>query len=641
MKFTKFIPGLIVAIAAAVVLSAVLPSRDKDFQTSQFGKLPVMLNGRLQPLDSVARNSLLVIRTKQNALLDNGKSLPAIDWLLEVFAKPEVANTRKIFRIDNPELLDLLKLPREEKYFSFNQFVNSLPDLQKEAQRIGGIEEKQRGSFERGVMKLGNAVWIYDRLKNSVKPEEIHDFAADIADYETVLKPGLAALQAREAGRPADEALLTKLNQHFEHYRSITNVAYPLLIPIPGKSQAEWETMPASLMLSLKDGEIAPATRAYARMCAAFHDNKPEEFNKALTSFQTWLEQNNFQPQVKKAGLEFFFNHFEPYYKALSLYVLIFLLACFSWLWIPQSGKDNSLAANWLRCSALYIMVLALAVHTIGLVLRIIIEGHPPVTNLYTSAIFIGYGTALLGLILERIFRDGIGLVAGSTLGFGSLIIAHHLGLTSPTGETIETLRAVLISNFWLTTHVLTIAIGYAATFFAGFLAIIYLVRGLFTPSLDKASSETLTRMVYGIVCFATLFSFIGTVTGGIWADQSWGRFWGWDVKENGALLIVLWNASILHARWSGMIKGRGLMNMAIFGNIVTSFSWFGVNMLGVGLHSYGFMGQAFKWLIAFMLSQLVLIGLGLIPEKYWKSFGKPPTDSGSRGIPKPATSKA
>ena len=107
--------------------------------------------------------------------------------------------------------------------------------------------------------------------------------------------------------------------------------------------------------------------------------------------------------------------------------------------------------------------------------------------------------------------------------------------------------------------------------------------------------------MVYGIVCFATLFSFVGTVLGGIWADQSWGRFWGWDPKENGAIIIVLWNALILHLRWGGMIRERGLINCAIVGNIVTSWSWFGVNMLEIGLHSYGFMSGAFKWLLAFV----------------------------------------
>jgi ABC-type transport system involved in cytochrome c biogenesis permease subunit len=123
--------------------------------------------------------------------------------------------------------------------------------------------------------------------------------------------------------------------------------------------------------------------------------------------------------------------------------------------------------------------------------------------------------------------------------------------------------------------------------------------------------AHILAKMIYGVVCFATLLSFTGTVLGGIWADQSWGRFWGWDPKENGALMIVIWNALILHARWAGMIKQRGLALLAIGGNIVTAWSWFGVNMLGVGLHSYGFMSGAVYWLVAFVVSQLILIGVG------------------------------
>jgi cytochrome c biogenesis factor len=152
-------------------------------------------------------------------------------------------------------------------------------------------------------------------------------------------------------------------------------------------------------------------------------------------------------------------------------------------------------------------------------------------------------------------------------------------------------------------------------------LAIIYIVRGVFTRSLTKQTADSLARMTYGVVCFATLFSFVGTVLGGIWADQSWGRFWGWDPKENGAVLIVLWCAIILHARWGGFIRQRGLMIMAIFGNVVTSFSWFGVNMLGVGLHSYGFMQKAFPWLVGFIVSQIALMAVAAIPLERWRSF--------------------
>jgi ABC-type transport system involved in cytochrome c biogenesis permease subunit len=185
-------------------------------------------------------------------------------------------------------------------------------------------------------------------------------------------------------------------------------------------------------------------------------------------------------------------------------------------------------------------------------------------------------------------------------------------------------LVAVLDTNFWLATHVVVVTLGYAATFLAGFLAIVYILRGLFSQGLNPTTAKSLSRMVYGIICFATLFSFVGTVLGGIWADQSWGRFWGWDPKENGALMIVIWNAAVLHARWGGIIRERGLMLMAVFGNIVTSFSWFGVNMLGVGLHNYGFMDQAFKWLMIFDASQLLLLSLALIPLRHWKSFRTP-----------------
>jgi cytochrome c-type biogenesis protein CcsB len=333
------------------------------------------------------------------------------------------------------------------------------------------------------------------------------------------------------------------------------------------------------------------------------------------------------------------------------------------------------------------------------------LEGRPPVTNLYSSAIFIGWGAMVLGLVLERIYRVGIGSVVASLAGFVTLMIAHNLALG---GDTMEMLRAVLDTNFWLATHVVVVTLGYAATFAAGLLAILYIFLGVFTPLLtqklgaraqmsssaalpgasiskrtplataqpatlplsggggrgegeraarlrstganqksEATLGNALSTMVYGIICFATLFSFVGTVLGGIWADQSWGRFWGWDPKENGALLIVIWNAIILHVRWGDLLRDRGVMNLAVFGNIVTSFSWFGVNMLGIGLHSYGFMDAAFKWLMIFIGSQVFIIALGMLPLNLWRSFradaklpptGLPAAPGGKAGAPAPAS---
>ena len=387
----------------------------------------------------------------------------------------------------------------------------------------------------------------------------------------------------------------------------MANLEPPLVLPPNGAR--EWRRMGDALLSAPKAGGVAidRFVRDYAQMAGALAANQPEGFNAALQDLKAQLTTTQ-SPALSKAKAEAFFNQMQPFYHAMVIFVLAGLVAVFSWFNLSET----------LRRSGLWLCWLAFAIHTAGLVYRMVLEGRPPVTNLYSSAIFIGWGVVLLGLILEHLYKNGIGVVAASVIGFITLIIAHHLALE---GDTMEMMRAVLDSNFWLTVHVVTVTIGYVGAFLAGFLGLIYVLRGVFTRTLDTVTAKALSRMIYGVVCFATLFSFIGTVTGGIWADQSWGRFWGWDPKENGALIIVLWNALILHLRWGGIIRERGLVNCAIFGNIVTAWSWFGVNMLGIGLHSYGFTDAAFKWLVLFVVSQLGLIGIGLLPKKWWGSF--------------------
>ena len=206
-----------------------------------------------------------------------------------------------------------------------------------------------------------------------------------------------------------------------------------------------------------------------------------------------------------------------------------------------------------------------------------------------------------------------------AVMGFVTLIIAHHLSFQ---GDTLEMMQAVLDSNFWLSTHVVTITLGYSAAFVLGLLGHIYIFKAVFGKSFSQETEASLYRLMMGVASFALLLSTVGTILGGIWADQSWGRFWGWDPKENGALLIVLWLAVMFHARLAGMVKGRGIAVMAVVANIVTSFSWFGVNMLGVGLHSYGFMDSMFQWLVGFVFVEILVIWIGLTPRRMWGSEG-------------------
>lgn len=640
-KLLKLLPWFCLALFATEIIVVMLPKKDGEFHAREFGRLPVLLNGRIQPVDSVARNALLQIRSTGDVPLEllpawqfwrHGKKLRSTEWLLEVMFKPEVANTRPIFLIHHPEILGELKLTDKGieksglRYYTYNEIDSVRGEIELQSRNASQKEDAQRSTYEKQMLKLGNAVMLYQRLRNSIQSERTKDFAQQIKDYPALRTAGLVAFRAQRAGEKFDEEALRNFAETAQGFEMVANLAYPRVIPPedPTQPNTEWKNVGASLLDSIQTGTTPPAVAWYARMATAFSQGNSAEFNAALGEYRGWLE-GKFSKDVLKGRAEFYFNQIKTFLHATIIYIFAFVLAGGALL--TYGSMPNLFEA--LRRSSYYLICLAFVVHTFGLVYRMVLEGRPPVTNLYSSAIFIGWGACGLGIILERIYRVGLGCATAGLCGFITLFIAHNLAVG---GDTMEMMRAVLDTNFWLATHVTTITLGYSATFVAGLLALAYVVLGLFTPLLrspDKTEiangatdiGKALSRMVYAVVCFATFFSFIGTVLGGIWADQSWGRFWGWDPKENGALLIVLWNALILHARWGGMVRERGIALLAIFGNIITAWSWFGVNMLGVGLHSYGFMDSAFKWLMFFNASQLAAIGLGLLPLTVWKSF--------------------
>jgi ABC-type transport system involved in cytochrome c biogenesis permease subunit len=449
---------------------------------------------------------------------------------------------------------------------------------------------------------------VLNLLGLSPRPGSFRYAYDEFADrYEILLSEARRADAMDEKQRDLFDNKLLELFKHVSMFLELTGWRGPFLLP-PLQEGEDWQ----SLLDGLRAKE--PVAHAYGEMLFAYGRGDTEGFNQRVNDFHKALGKKSPQ-MMSAASFEVFFNQFAPFYQCAVLYVWVFVLACLSWLgWSQPLNR----AAFWLAA-------MTLVVHTFALIGRMYLQGRPPVTNLYSSAVFIGWGGVILGLFLEWIYRNGIGSVVGAVLGGLTLIIAHYLATS---GDTLEMMQAVLDTNFWLATHVTCITLGYTATFVAGFLGILYIVLGVLTPMLrDGDIAQTLTKMTYGVACFATLLSFTGTVLGGIWADQSWGRFWGWDPKENGALIIVLWNALILHARWGGLVKARGLALLAIGGNIVTAWSWFGVNMLSVGLHNYGFMPGHLFWLVFFVVTQLALIGMGSLPLRMWTSFApKSPT---------------
>ena len=611
----KFVAISIVAIGLIIALVGFLPVRfDSTYDIEGFARLPILTGGRLKPIDSAARNSLLIIRDKQTFKNQAGEKKSAAEWLLDVTLRPEVADTYKVFRIHNPDVIDLLGWQKDKAeqngfYFSFNDLQPALEEIERQVRTVNP-ESQLRSPYERQLVKLRQSLILYNKLLHSFRPPGagVSDLQTEYRTFQARAKQGMKSLADQQANLPFDNTTLQMFLAFAQRYKNLAdNAALRIIPPVdPALGAAGWQSLGTSLIGSIQLDSMDPAIMAYARLVDAYRSEDPAGFNEAVKELEKLVEERAGE-SIGRVNYEYWFNNFQALYRSMVIYVLVFVLASLSWLIWPQTfGR-----------AALQLLALAFLIHTFGLLSRMYIQERPPVTNLYSSAVFVGWVAVLSSLLLERLYRNGIGSAVAAMMGFCTLLIAHHLGRG---GDTFEMMQAVLDSNFWLATHVVTVTIGYSATFLAGFLALIFFARGLFTRSLDDGTARSLTRMVYGTVCFALLFSFVGTVLGGIWADQSWGRFWGWDPKENGALMIVLWNALILHARWGRLVQARGLMLLALGGNIVTSWSWFGTNMLGVGLHSYGFTDKAFLWLCAFWLSQIIIIAAGLLPARYWRS---------------------
>lgn len=546
---------------------------ESGYRLVDFGLIPVQENGRLMPFDTFARTKLMFLSHRQNINLEikdkagdiTTRRIPAIEWALDTMVLKRKENNpvhdMHAFRIDNDQILDLLELkpsPTFGLFFKLDDFIEN-PKFWKEVDRLRKAGGPKKGDiYETKVAELWQKVQTVYVM-------------ADFRDPKMILPK-----------------------------------------PIGGQALDETNWLALSDAVQQGEGQAEPNAVEQVAKLLIFYSTpgKIVEFNRALDSYFEYLNQNH--PDIlKRNRLEVFFNHFAPYYQCSILFVVAALLACFSWI-----GWSKPL-----RQAAWGLGLLTLIVYTWTLYVRIHLSGYAPVTNLYSSAVFIGWGCALLCLMLELVLRNGIGTIVAAVTGTIALIIAHNL----MDGDTMGKVVAVLESNFWLSTHVICITLGYTATFVAGFLGIVYVFLGVFTPILRRESGVLLGKVIYGVVCFAMFLSFVGTVLGGIWADQSWGRFWGWDPKENGALLIVIWNAIILHARWAGMVKPRGVALLAIAGNVVTAWSWFGTNLLGVGLHSYGFMQGAMLWLVAFAAMMACVIAVGLIPQRSWVSFRSEP----------------
>jgi ABC-type transport system involved in cytochrome c biogenesis permease subunit len=325
------------------------------------------------------------------------------------------------------------------------------------------------------------------------------------------------------------------------------------------------------------------------------------EFDMAARAFSDSIHKRFQGGQSKvlaKIPLEIAYNNLNLFLIAKMFYAFAFLIFLFSL--ISERKFSHSLAVGFI--------VAGFIPHFIALLMRAVILTRPPVSSLYETFIFVSFVAVLLGLLIERFNKQWLGIVVASVCGFVFLLIASKF---SAEGDTLKMLVAVLNSNFWLSTHVLSITTGYAGSCVAGIVGHVYILQAIARPK-DRKLLDSTYRNLLGILGFGLAMTFLGTNLGGIWADQSWGRFWGWDPKENGALLIVIWTAIIFHAKIAKMVGPLGTAVMSALLIVVVMWAWFGVNLLSIGLHSYGFTsGLAFN-LTVYVVLQLLFLGIAV-----------------------------
>ncbi len=388
-----------------------------------------------------------------------------------------------------------------------------------------------------------------------------------------------------------------------------------------------WMTIGELMTMALESEEMRPWVRERLTLvqelarAAAPNEEQEKVFQEKLEALRAFTDAEAAELRVgTRAGMEVDFYGSNYFYRALWFcFVPAFVFLCISWL------SPGSQFGRWMRWVVIAFTVIGLGLVVTGIGWRCIIRQRAPISNLYETVIFIAAVCVMVGLFLEWITRITVGLAAAVVLGMGLLFLSILYEAKEAT-DTMGQLQAVLDTNFWLWTHVTIINIGYAAGMFAAIVAHFWIFsKALGIASGDKAIYRTITRMVYGIVCFCLIFSLVGTVLGGIWANYSWGRFWGWDPKENGALIIVLFSLAILHARMGGYIRELGMHVSAILLGVLVTFSWWGVNNLGVGLHSYGFVEGVWRNLLTFWIVELVFIGLAVVVNN------RPLVDLGAR----------
>ena len=526
-------------------------------------KLPVQDAGRVKPFDTLAREALQLVYGRQEYESPHGDMRPAVEIVMTWMLVPQYWDSQELMQVSHRGLKDSLQLKIEQKRFTPLELMSNsrLPLVFQELIDLHKTKQKLTPYYQ-AVQQLENQLNTYQAFKMGQAIRLVPPAPAT----NTALGPN---------GQPSEP----------ERWTPVAD--------LKGDLQAKYSAIIRAFIQTLPNESGAGAKLA--------ETGEPKEsLAAAVETFKTAARAENpaLYPDEKIIAIEVHDQTLRPFMIAWILYLLTVLTMAAAW----QTNKPIIYKLGWL------FGILAFAMHTYGFGLRMYLMGRPPVSNMYESVIWVSWGCVTFSMIFEAIQRRKFILLAGSTVAIICLIVAD----LAPTilDSSLTPLEPVLRSNMWLTIHVLTITLSYSAYFLAwglGNIGLGFILRG------DKASSDrsrALVQSIYRAVQVGVVLLASGIILGGIWADYSWGRFWGWDPKETWALIALLGYLAMLHGRLIGWIQNFGMMVAAVIAFNLVLMAWYGVNyVLGAGLHSYGFGAGGIQYVAGFVILNLIYVG--------------------------------
>ena len=588
LKLPRFKNNLAAACAIAFFAAASAASAGETtaFDWNAWRNLPVLDNGRHKPFDTLAKETTRTICNSGSvADPESGEKLDYMafyltalfQWEGEIKApahhmsgspgyftihKADKWDNAPLFKVNNASLREALGLPAGEKYISPAKLYEANyrdPHAGKEmpfimqVQNLQSHQVQRMPSIDKKTLELADALWVYEQSRMG---------------------------------------------------------EMMFIVPMPGMAGEQWISAHRLMSDKFDDssdpkGQIRKAQEQFKKAKQAFLANNAADFKSATEALLAVAreigEPTGSYPTQNIIGVEVAYNRIAPFRIAWICCAAAFVL---SLLGIITNKRLIYIAA-------MTVFTAALAAVLVGFAMRTIVSGRAPVTNMFESVVYLGLGATMFGLFFELFYRKGIILAAASAIATIALVLADYCPVILD--PTLKPLAPILKSNYWLTIHVMTITLSYAA--FALAWGIGNITLGFYLAGVNnRETTVSLAKFIYRTMKAGLLLLVIGTILGTFWADDSWGRFWGWDPKEVWALITLLFYAAMLHARRIGWVGNFGMAVWSVLCFLVVIMAWYGVNfMLGVGLHSYGSSGGGQEYVIGALIAQLFYVSAAMI----------------------------